>query len=220
MRTSRIAFRTLLLILVCPILLATGQIPDRLILNGKTHYINTNPLERFFEKFPKKRIMNSRVSTSCWRGYIATFEISNDKLFISSIITQNYDYDKSQKIWKTIDIDVTTKVFSPGDKRICDWYTGCLILPEGEVVNYVHMGYASTHERYQLIKIRNGTIVDNSKMTHSEFIEYRKAKFELFKRSQKYKTALAESIKKFTNEEDAISFLFEFYTEFYLSLYI
>ena len=48
------------------------------------------------------------------------------------------------------------------------WFTGELRIPDGELLQYVHMGYESVHQRDLLIRIERGrvtgrTLVDNTK---------------------------------------------------------
>ena len=71
-------------------LFATAQESDKLILNNKTERLFANPLESIFFKNPElKEKYNTiiskydvLISTGCWRGYIATFEIIDSELYI------------------------------------------------------------------------------------------------------------------------------------------
>lgn len=60
---------------------ATGQEPDRIIFKGQEYMLFSNPLETYFKKYPDKRPTRGFESTGLWRGYIATFEVRNNRLF-------------------------------------------------------------------------------------------------------------------------------------------
>src|SRR3546814_7335855 len=46
---------------------------------------------------------------------------------------------------------------------VADWYSGALIVPDGERTKYVHMGYGSSYERYQVLRIAAGRVVEHLK---------------------------------------------------------
>jgi hypothetical protein len=85
-------------------------------------------------------------STACCRHYIGTWEIKNDKFYLINI----------EGKFKLVD---ETPVFA-------DWFTGTLKIPEGKMLEYVHMGYESVYEREIQIRIEKG-IVTNSKTIHN-----------------------------------------------------
>lgn len=39
------------------------------------------------------------------------------------------------------------------------WFTGVLIVPRGEMVEYVHIGYQSVYERYVILVLKKGKVV-------------------------------------------------------------
>lgn len=65
--------------------LANAQIPDKIYYNKTLHYLNSNPLEVYFDQFPEKRPLSKIGATSLWRGYVATFEISDFKLWLIDV---------------------------------------------------------------------------------------------------------------------------------------
>jgi len=207
----------LLMMLTSSQLFATAQQPDYLIFKGKKTAIHANPLSKYLQAHPEKKIKNPMQNSSCWRGYIATFEIKDKRLTIESITTREYDVDKITGELKSIETDITGEIFSPKDDRFCQWYTATLILPEGKMINYVHMGYASEFEHYTVIWIKAGLLINEKHFTLDEFKSYKRIKFIKFKQTPEYIKALNDSIKDGLTNEQAESFLFEFYTEQYLS---
>jgi len=68
----------------------TAQIPDRLIYNNDTIRLYSNPLESFYNKDnPRPESffeLDGCWSTACWRGYQATWEIKENKLYLVEIL--------------------------------------------------------------------------------------------------------------------------------------
>ncbi len=60
----------------------TEQVTDRLLIEGKSHQLCSTPLEDYFdEKNPRPRELHP-VSTGCWRGYIGTWKIESNALYL------------------------------------------------------------------------------------------------------------------------------------------
>src|SRR5688572_23317569 len=66
---------------------ATVQKPDIIFYNGREYPLHSYPLEQYFEKYPDKRPTNKGrvMSTGLWRGYIATFEVTDGQVFLKDI---------------------------------------------------------------------------------------------------------------------------------------
>ena len=126
----------------------TAQIPDRLIYQNRRQSLYCEPL---YDCFRQQRI-NPRfraVCTALWRGYLCTWQIKDRKLWLIDL----------QGILENDEV-VSMETFFPGHDGavLADWYTGCLRVPQGEVLNYVHMGYASQYERDLFIEIEAGVV--------------------------------------------------------------
>ncbi|KAA3641483.1 MAG: hypothetical protein DWQ02_00480 [Bacteroidetes bacterium] len=80
---------TFLLLLISQFLYATAQIPDILIYNGDTLLLHAVPLNSFpdRDKITPQNLFGSSgcTYTACWRGYVATWEVIDDKLYLNSI---------------------------------------------------------------------------------------------------------------------------------------
>ena len=131
---------------------ATGQASDFLIIKKDTLMLYSNPLEPYLE-FKNKRTLNGielkMTSTGCWRGYIATWEIRNDSLFLVKVVRED-EFGK----FRTFNLKEefgTSKVFAA-------WFTGTLYSPRGEMLQYVHMGYSSIYEKEEYYNIWNGQV--------------------------------------------------------------
>ena len=176
---------TLITTIVCAMnVFATAQSPDYVIYKGEKHAIHTNPLSAYFEKNPDKK--PEMTSTGCWRGYVATFVVTNETLVLKDIEKEVYDDSKFSR--KSIKAEVL------GDDKIgvIDWFTGILTLPLGEVENYVHMGYGSTYSHYMLLEIENGKFRKERKLTSDQYKKFRDKQFEEFKKTKEYRDAVKE----------------------------
>lgn len=162
---------------------ATAQIPDILIYKGEEYALFSNPLEEYFEKHPDEKPQSDVTNTALWRGYIATFEIKDNQLFIKDIEIQYYDEISDEYLWRS----VIEEVF-PNQKEVkVDWFTGLLVIPQGKLVNYVHMGYASTYENYILFEIDKGNLTKEKKFNHKEYEKFKKSNSEPLSRQMNTK---------------------------------
>jgi len=108
-------------------MLGVEQIPEKLIFEDVEYELNSFPLENYFNQFPQKKPKERIISTSLWRGYIATYEIKNNILYLINIEIQilSSDSTNNNKInW----ISVIKEVFPNQDSIIIDWFTGLLLL--------------------------------------------------------------------------------------------
>jgi hypothetical protein len=64
----------------------TVQSLDQIIIDGRRRDLVTNPLEMYREKYrPDMVFFQASPNTSCWRGYIAEWEIDDGKLFLLKV---------------------------------------------------------------------------------------------------------------------------------------
>jgi len=127
----------LLFLIVINHLDATPQIPDYLIYNGKTIPIFSNPLESYLEQNNFQAIDRGCNSSSCNRGYIATWELKNDSLFLVEI--KRCGIMASAGVYTGLECDETklSEVLSFLEKKFqsretfTNWYYGELISPKG-----------------------------------------------------------------------------------------
>ena len=204
---------TVLSALFCLTAFATAQYPDKIILDGKEYSLHSNPLESYFEINPEKRPKGGVMSTALWRGYVATFEIRDSQLFVKDIQIQYWDTtDKKSHDtkWKS----VMTEVFPDQKKSKVDWLSGLLVLPFGELVNYVHMGYGSTYENYYLLEIDKGNYIQSKQFDYKDYEKFKDKQFSAYKKTDEYKETKAKLKKDGSTDEFIDSFLRNFVTEY------
>ena len=197
---------------------ATAQYPDKIIYNGKEYNLHSNPLESYFEKYPDKRPESNIMSSALWRGYIATFEVKDNQLFLKDIKIQYSDTiskESNTYKWRSV-----IKEIFPDSKNVkIDWLTGLLVIPHGELVNYVHMGYGSTYENYILLEIDKGDLKKEKHFKYEEYERFRERQFQAFKQTEEYKKIKADlqkekSLDVYDSDEFIDSFLKRFVIEY------
>ena len=153
----------------------TAQTPDRIRFQprGATHPLCENPLDQFLRDRGLRKTRGGMMSTANWRGYVATWLLKGEGLWLTSVSSNGLIVDRRQSE-ADADAEVAGELdgrpFSvgglfPDDTRpadapvFADWYSGELRIPEGEIIQYVHGGYGTTYERDRLILIERGRFV-------------------------------------------------------------
>ncbi len=130
---------------------ATGQAPDQVIYNGKEFYLLANPLENYFEQHPDKRPNEEIHSTGLTRGYIATFEIRENQLFLKDIIIMCIDTTSKDR-YAYYRKSVLSEVFPDQENIKITWLTGIIFMSE---INNIE----PPKEKYVLLKINKGDVI-------------------------------------------------------------
>ncbi|HEV2731263.1 MAG TPA: hypothetical protein VGV15_14630 [Terriglobales bacterium] len=202
---------------------ATAQQGDILLLKDKKYSIYTNPLEPFLEKNPGKLPKSDVTSTSNWRGYVATWQVKSDRFVLVDVGILHAITRPGQSGFSTELLSVMSKVFPGQTEVLAEWFTGNVIIPDGKLVSYVHMGYASTYEKYIILRVEKGIVTRVSAVDNTGFVRFRDAQFAAYKKTEEYRKALAESVAEGSKEgsmsvQQNEEFLREFYSERYMSL--
>lgn len=210
---------------------ATAQRPEILLVDGKTYSLTTNPLGAWLQAHPDRKLPQGSPVTSNWRGYTGTWEIEKGRLWLRKVSvefnrntadrpdlkfgdppTPSRCKAKSDDYW---DCDQTLDLFPDGGDILAGWYSGTLIVPTGEMVEYVHMGYGSTYSRYLVISVHKGEVTRQLDLDDKQFMALRRERFKAFQKTKLYQDQIAETRKQLgKNAED---FMFSFYAEQYLS---
>ena len=98
--------------------------------------------------------------TNNWRGYIATWSIYKDHLYLISIHAS-----VAKKKFTLADL------FPGAEKSIkAVWYSGTLILPQGKIISFRHQGNKSIYEKELQIKIKNGRVIEEKIIKNSSVL--------------------------------------------------
>ncbi|MBA6231991.1 MULTISPECIES: hypothetical protein [unclassified Colwellia] len=197
--------------------LATAQIPDAIEISDVKYSLNTNPLEKYLTEVKWEKPENASISSANWRGYLAVWKVEAGNLLLTDMTisvpseTEKHRYDN---------VSILKSVFPNQKEILAAWYSGALIVPYGEMTNYVHMGYGSSYESYIVLRINNGVVIEHLVMVAAEFEKYKHRKFQTFKETKKFQDDLKNLMGGEYNwtEEQALSFMQSFHAEYYLSL--
>lgn len=183
---------------------ATGQEPDKIIINNKEYDLLNNPLEGYLERHPddhpvfgpklpefQKYKNGERMlsfSTSNDRDYIATFIIENNVLSLIDIKIPDLNSDNEDYI------SVFQKLF--GNRKIVLNYSGILVIPTGKLIEAASFGYSSLHEQYKLITINNDTMVKEKDLNKDDFIKFKFRQFAQYRKTEEYKSEFKKYIEE------------------------
>lgn len=198
-------FIILLLVCINFILCATEQESDYIKIDDIEHKLFTNPVYELlqFKDFHNKYITvingikDFSISSACWRGYIAYFEIKNDLLYLNDIIVHTVSLENIGRP-EDKDISIYSKLFDSQKSFFCNFYSGILIIPTEECIKEIYSGYDSMYENYLIIKIRNGQVIQKKEFKYNEFEDRKSEAFKRYKLSEKYKTDFSEAKEIFT----------------------
>ena len=173
---------------------ATGQAADVLIYQGKTYALFSNPLEDYYpdeDRRPQFMVRPHTMSSGNWRGYVATWEIVGDKLYLSKIdswFCGGRPGSRSNGGCRRVTLRELfgKRVFN--GRVLASWFSGELRVPDGKELEYVHMGYGSVYERDILFEVKAGKVlrrevVDNTNRERPSNLELQRQELEKLKKS-------------------------------------
>lgn len=114
---------------------------------------------------------------------------------------------------------VMKRLFGAAAPRVATWYTGNLIVPTGELVDYVHMGYGSTYSSYVVVTVVKGAVTRQREMNGEQFMKFRRAQYDAYRKTSEWAKERAE-LKTGADplpDDRAEEFLFQFTADEYLS---
>lgn len=144
--------------------MATPQVPDKLIYKGKMWSLFANPLESFYKggkSRPKFQIEPRAGWSNNHRGYIATWEVKDSYLYLIEIDSWICEPPFSGNCMKVDLKELFGEKYQNGRVK-ADWFSGDLRMPEGKMLQYVHMGYVSLYERDTIVTVKSGEIMDEN----------------------------------------------------------
>jgi hypothetical protein len=172
----------ILLSLLCINAFCTAQIPDILIYNGDTLSLFSCPLDNY----PDLQLINPKslfggngcFFSACWRNYVATWKIENNKLYLLQVRNACYPVDSKyvaasfQENNDTIGKEFADlKSLFPDkyeDGRVfADWVNIKMISPVGKMLFYIHDGFESIFEKEMEFTLVNGIIISKQEYDNS-----------------------------------------------------
>ena len=126
----------------------TAQVDEILIFDGNKTSISFHPpLPRSHPGIMKVDNRGSKIagavigSTACWRGYIGTWEIQNDRLYLVNIVG----------CYQMVD---DAPIFA-------DWVSGLICVPQGKLV-YCDRSGVKVYEQEIHLQIEQGTVIEST----------------------------------------------------------
>lgn len=137
----------------------TAQIGEILRYNGNTVRMCDTPLGDYFALGGRRPEpdFDTFGCTALWRGYVGTWEIVDGRLYLVGISGDLED--GSPGCLATVFPDYPERVFA-------HWYSGEIRIPEGKILKYVHMGFASKYERDVFLVFLNGILLSAETRTN------------------------------------------------------
>lgn len=128
----------------------TAQAAEKLIYKGEQLSLCNQPLGPFIQsnRLPFKF---EATSTALWRGYIGTWAIEHERLYLIAI----HGGIGMEKLFPGF----THGVFA-------HWYTGTLRCPRGALLKYVHDGFRSVYEEDLFFDVSKG-VVSNERLVRN-----------------------------------------------------
>lgn len=182
---------TFLLLIISQFLHATAQIPDILIYNGDTMLLHAVPLNSFpdEDKITPYNLFGSSgcTFTACWRNYVATWEIIDNKLYLTEI--RNACYPTSLRgvaaSFKAgagpdslgaefADLKELFPQYYVNERVYASWVDYEITAPFGKLLKYFHSGFDSIYEFEKGFEIKNGKVekirvLDNRRTRKSKY---------------------------------------------------
>ena len=168
-----------LLLLSLPVMIkATGQMAERLSINGEYWQLYYCPIEtdmalseeiaKAIELLPETITEDSiewmkDQSTDLWRNYIAEWEIKDNRLFLREIGVPYIRKvgNRLEEHFFTLNEEKLKEIFAPyyTAEGICaSWFCDTMRAGRGKEIYYEHMAFARHNENECLIVVDNGVV--------------------------------------------------------------
>lgn len=134
----------------------TAQIHETLIYEGEVTSMTTCPplpaghprLVAMPDATRREGVPSILFSTGCRRRYLGTWEVSGGRLYLKAVAGL---YE-----------------LSGGGPLFAEWVSGWLVVPRGEVLKYVHMGFESVYERELHLRFEAGVLAETREVDNRQ----------------------------------------------------
>ena len=135
----------------------TAQMPEKLFYKGEEYGIEIEPLGDLLSKSDILRPGDWSHWSSCWRGYIGSWEIEDNKLYLVGL---EGDADK-----ESTDLNY---VFPNQEKVFASWFSGQIRLGLGKYLGSEHMFYGSIYEKDLVLTLEDGVVTHEEEFDNSD----------------------------------------------------
>ena len=135
-----------------------AQIGDKILYNGQIYSLASEPLSPYLYTNKIEKLF-SGISSTCYRGYCATWKIENKNIYLLNIESpSSLKGENTDKIDEPI--SAMNKLFPGQTVVFAHWVNGKLKIQSGEVLEFVNTGYESIYEKDIFLRFENGVLVD------------------------------------------------------------
>jgi hypothetical protein len=120
---------------------------DRIIFNDVEYGLAATPLESYFAANPELRPKFTSFNTGCARGYVARWEVRDERLWLVGMDM----VCETDATFASIFRDAREGIFA-------EWVIGELVCPYGKMLKYDHAGFCRVMEHELILDIENGVL--------------------------------------------------------------
>lgn len=163
---------------------SASQIPDQ-ISSGSlwNEWLLNRPLTAYLKAHPERALPpSSEFQPENLRGYHAQWRIVDGRLEVYKVTV----FQRAPKEQYSRDINMLSHLFGVSTPVLADWYTGALVV---QLNKHESTG---TKTRYQVIPVLKGMTSAPIAFDEAAFAEYRKKKFEAYKKTATYRLRHSE----------------------------
>ena len=148
----------------------TGQIPDKVIFNGDVFDLVGVKGEGLYEPFDFGLVPKS-PHTANWRGFVSTYEISNNILLLKEFEVSIKDEDKSYPEINNVKPESRKESLDHLDYKNINLkteYTGTLLIAKDFIDSmYIHMGFQSplSFETVFELEFKEGKLINQENLS-------------------------------------------------------
>lgn len=148
--------------------LSTEQVPDLLITGKDTFYLKSFPLDDLIiKRIGKSPFENQEWTTATYRGYVATWRIISDSLFLTKLVST--DSTREERDTSVFLLKNDYPAIKRGNYVFADWYSAVLVRYEFFRWNfhisnrfYLWNDIVSEKPRRTELIFKNGLLVENA----------------------------------------------------------
>jgi hypothetical protein len=141
----------------------TAQARECILYKGEENWMATEPLEQYLHNINDIKFVSP--CSACWRGYYGKWEIRDNKLYLVELEAYIDGYKK---------VDLSY-LFPKQEIVLANWYTGEIRIPQGDLLEYVHMSYDSTFDKDLILQFDQGILLDEKLIDNQEEFHKRKS---------------------------------------------
>jgi len=158
----------------------TAQVPERILIDGKPHWLYAEPLYRLFATRRTRVTDPDGWTTACHRQYVGTWDIADGRLRLAALSTYGREELPLSEPMRSWFLRLV-----PTDRFpiYADWFSGRLRIPIGPKLVQGFHGWSSWFTRERVIFCRQGRVVRDRDVDTLAILEWALRRREGLKQS-------------------------------------